>query len=358
MLPASVFAAGLCFQVAVAQNENKAPSSCEACHAQQAMAQPKTAMARALRFASSDPLFQTSHDLTFQKGKFTYKIARENDGKVLYSVTDGADTLSVPVQYVMGAGSRTFVIEHHGALYESLVSYFPRIDGLDTTIGDQDVDPRSLTEAMGRELTRHESTACFGCHATGAVSGQQLRLTSFFPGVTCAHCHAGAGEHVAALTSGKPGITPPKLNRLSSEEISTLCGQCHRTWETVVRNRWRGPINVRFQPYRLANSRCFDGVDSRMSCIACHDPHQEVVHEEKAYDSKCLACHSASAKPSAGMLARHTDLPASKVIMTSCPIGKEKCVSCHMPKVDLPGAHLTFADHDIRVVHPGESYPN
>jgi formate-dependent nitrite reductase cytochrome c552 subunit len=33
------------------------------------------------------------------------------------------------------------------------------------------------------------------------------------------------------------------------------------------------------------------------------------------------------------------------------------CVTCHMPKLELPGAHHKFSDHRIRVVRPGKSYP-
>ena len=64
-----------------------------------------------------------------------------------------------------------------------------------------------------------------------------------------------------------------------------------------------------------------------------------------AYDGKCLACH-APAPPSAAT--------AAKV----CPVSKGNCVSCHMPKVELPGSHARFTDHDIRIVRANESYPN
>jgi hypothetical protein len=29
-----------------------------------------------------------------------------------------------------------------------------------------------------------------------------------------------------------------------------------------------------------------------------------------------------------------------------------------MPKVELPGSHARFTDHDIRIVRANESYPN
>jgi len=41
----------------------------------------------------------------------------------------------------------------------------------------------------------------------------------------------------------------------------------------------------------------------------------------------------------------------------SCPVGKEACISCHMPRYELPGANQVFADHWIRIPRKGEGYP-
>ena len=62
-----------------------------------------------------------------------------------------------------------------------------------------------------------------------------------------------------ALAGGKPAPLPRKLGEMAAEEMSNFCGECHRTWESVVGLRLFGEKNVRFQPYRLANSQCFLG---------------------------------------------------------------------------------------------------
>jgi hypothetical protein len=128
-------------------------------------------------------------------------------------------------------------------------------------------------------------------------------------------------------------------------EISNLCGQCHRTWEEVMRGPLWGPFDVRFQPYRLANSKCFDGADRRISCVGCHDPHHEVVRDAGSYDVKCLACHGSNAR-------------AGSATVKSCPVATSGCVTCHMPKVDVPGLHQPFTDHQIRIVRAGDKYPD
>jgi hypothetical protein len=108
---------------------------------------------------------------------------------------------------------------------------------------------------------------------------------------------------------------------------------------------------VRFQPYRLELSKCFTGNDRRTSCLACHDPHQQVNHNAGYYDSKCLACHAP--QKASNMAGSSTTSAATK----TCPVAKANCVTCHMPKVQPPGIHATFTDHMIRIAKAGEPYP-
>jgi hypothetical protein len=313
------------------------------------MDQARTPMGLALALPGTNPVLETHPKLTARKGAYTYTV--ETHGKEsTYSVTDGVHTVSSPIRWGFGAGAQTWVLERGGKFYESLVSFYPAIKGLDTTTGDERLTPRSAEEAFGRELSQDESKACFGCHATNTQLGGGLNLGSMKPGVTCERCHAGAGTHMEEISLKKLTPAPQALGTLSSEGISNFCGQCHRPWELVVRSRWRGEMNVRFQPYRLANSRCFNGADRRISCLACHDPHHDVVRKSSAYDAKCLACHASSSSL----------VPATAETPKSCPIAKTNCTSCHMPKVTLPGggSHLSFTDHQIRVVRPGDAYPN
>jgi Cytochrome c554 and c-prime len=326
--------------------------TCATCHSAEAALQPLTGMGRALGTPDTDPGLRTHPKLTVQKGPFSYTVETRED-KSIYSVTDGTRTISVPVRWQFGAGNHTWLLERDGHLYESIVSYYQSIDGLDTTTGDEVLRPKTLEDAFGRELGPTEAKACFGCHATNAVVDGMLNLQSLHPGVSCQHCHIGAGQHLTDIVKGNVASVPPDLSRFTTEDLSTFCGQCHRTWETVVRHHWRGQINVRFQPYRLANSKCFNGADPRISCIACHNPHQSLNRDLASYDSKCLTCHAASTDSSLRPAAAAKPAGAK-----ACPVAKSKCVSCHMPKVPMLGDLLTFTDHEIRIVKPGDQYPN
>lgn len=333
--------------VAEQTSEKSLATACAGCHSSQAKTQPQTPMGRALQLPGTDPTLVSHPRLTFQKFGFSYVVETKN-GQSTYSVSDGAQTITLPIRWNFGKGAQTWMFERNGAYYESLVSYYPSIDGLDITTGDSSITPKTLDEALGRKLRPSEPKDCFGCHSTGAVSDGRLTLDHLESGITCEHCHAGASAHLISAFQGQGAETaPPDLKRLSSEDISNFCGQCHRSWEMVIRSHWRGEINVRFQPYRLANSKCFSGTDPRISCIACHDPHKNLVTETVAYDEKCLACHSANnAKATASQTAK------------SCPVAASNCASCHMPEVKLPNGLMSFHDHFIRVVKPGSPYPD
>jgi hypothetical protein len=324
-------------------------SSCTNCHAAQSADQPQTPMGRALQFSETDPLFNTHPVLTFRKGPYTYTVETKENNKI-YSVTDGTRTISLPIPWSFGQGAQTWVLEVNGELYESMVSYYPSIDGLEITTGDEGLKPASLDEAVGRKLLKTEPKDCFGCHSTNAVANGKLYLETMEPGVNCEHCHTGAVAHMIAGVQGKAYETaPPDLGKFTSEDMSNFCGRCHRTWATVVRSGSQGPVDVRFQPYRLANSKCFDGIDPRISCLACHDPHKDLVKSTSYYDGKCLACHAL--KNSAPPKNAPSDAKA-------CPVATANCVSCHMPEVKLPNGLVTFHDHEIRIVKPGSVYPN
>lgn len=325
-----------------------ATATCASCHRAQAFSQPGTQMGRAMQVPGDNPDLVAHPKMTFRNGAYSYSVDTRN-GQSQYSVTDGTHTLTLPILWAMGAQAQTWVVEHNGKMYESLVSYYPTMNGLYLTVGDDTMAPKTLEEAIGRPLSEEDAKTCFGCHATNAIVDHKLNLATLKPGLTCEHCHTGAAAHLESAIKGDHNDLPPSLGDLSTEDISNFCGGCHRSWELVVRAGWKGPSNVRFQPYRLANSKCFNGADPRISCIACHDPHQKVVRDVAYYDSKCLACHSPTLQTAASPASPHAK---------SCPVAKTNCSSCHMPKVPFPGGHFVFTDHQIRVVRPNEAYPN
>jgi len=323
---------------------------CVQCHANKVKTQQATAMAKALQSVGDCDILRSRPRLTFRSGPYSYEIAREGN-RSLYTVTDGTTKISEPILWCFGRGGagQTYLFQHNGAFYQSRISFYNDVQGLGVTLGAAHLTPNSLDEAAGDALNSSTTRDCFACHSTGAVRDRQLKLDQLIAGVSCESCHGPGEKHTAAMRAGNyqaKQIFNPK--RLNTEEVSNFCGACHRTWEQIASLHLYNINNVRFQPYRLANSKCYDAEDRRISCIACHDAHKDPEHEPLFYDSKCTACHNADPK-----IAR-----VDKQIAATCKVGKQRCVTCHMPKVEIPGSHFQFTDHQIRIARAGEPYPN
>jgi hypothetical protein len=318
---------------------------CAVCHPAQAKTFHENSMSRALYTVAS--CFQLQGDIhyTWAVDQFKYSIERKQDA-VIYRVTDGKNVFEAPLEYAFGQGmaGQTYVFSVDGSFYETRVSYYADLKGLDLTVGAANAKPATLLDAAGRRMDEVDTRNCFGCHTTGARIANSLQLKSYEPGVQCESCHGPGGSHIDSIKDGKPASGSIRgLKGMNPQQTNEFCGVCHRTWETVMTMGLRGPNNARFPPYRLTNSPCFSVEDRRIACTACHDPHRALVVGDRNYDSKCTACHN-------------TENASLK--KKTCPVGKQACTSCHMVRVETPEAHHAFRDHWFRVVRAKDGYPD
>jgi hypothetical protein len=329
--------------------------ACAECHKSEVITQRQSSMGMAMESVAESRILTAHPRMAFRDGKYSYEIARRNN-QSFFTVTDGVEAISLPILFAFGQGKagQTYVLQYDGAFYEGRVSFYNEIRGLDLTIGQPRTTPASLREALGRRLSEDESLRCFSCHSTGAASGGQLHLDRLTLGIRCEACHGPGGEHIAASKAGQPSaklIFNPA--RLSGDELTQdFCASCHRVSDKLSLLRSLGINNVRFQPYRIFNSKCYSD-DRRISCTACHNPHEPLKHDAAYYDAKCLACHQSDAKA-----VKPAARPDDESLAPVCRVGTKDCTSCHMPKVEPPGAHFKFTDHNIRIVRPNEAYPN
>ena len=319
--------------------------ACAHCHPAEARSYLTTPMAQALAPPEESKVLRANPLLTFRKDSYVYKVVKTKSGST-FTVTDGAQSISAPIRWAVGHGvgrvGQTFVFEYGGLFYESQVSYYARVGGLDITMGHTRKPPEIIEEALGYWIDESAVMVCLRCHATAAATGNHLQVDQMIPGIGCEGCHGPGADHIEAMQGGNvkdshifnPGRLPPG-------RITAFCGACHRTTAQEKALKLHGVENVRFQAYRLENSRCYDPADSRISCVACHNPHQTVEREVSFYDATCVACHNGRSST-----------------VRRCPVGKRDCVTCHMPKVLVPGAHTEFTDHRIRVACPNGPYPD
>lgn len=329
---------------------------CAACHKQIALTQQKTPMAHAASRASETEALRSNPKLSLSTPPFQTVITNHR-GSFKYDVSGRGDSISADLQWTIGDGvkGQTFILSYLGTLFESQVSYFPSIGGLDITPEHPRTPPEFPEAALGAPQTEKAAQQCFACHTTASSVRQEFDPDHATPGVTCEACHGPGSRHVKAIeakqlkTAAEAILDPGSFGAV---DLVDFCGACHRAPMDVAAAKDYAPLNIRFQPYRLSKSRCWSRPDPRITCVACHDPHEPLVHDAASYDAKCLACHGSAASASTAAVA---DPPRSRPSI--CPVATNRCVTCHMPKYENSQFHGSFTDHDIRVVHPGDPYP-
>jgi len=325
------------------------PAACARCHATHAQSQLGTSMAHTAMPAAEAPTLRDNPALRFRSETHTYEI-RTSAGQSLYSVTasDGSSS-SAPLVWAFGAGKvgQTYLFARGGVFQEARLSYFSG-HGADFTPARAIKAPKDLADAMARPIPDAEARRCFACHNTASTVAGVFDTKGLIPGITCEACHGPGRKHVEALEQKKLGpaleaiLNPAKLDPAASVDF---CGACHATFWDVKLAGEEGIAALRSQPNRLQSSKCWGAGDARITCVACHDPHVPLVREAAAYDSRCLSCHAQAAASPAIAATPAKDHPGR-----ACPVARENCVTCHMPRYEAPGMHHEFTDHKIRIV--------
>jgi Cytochrome c554 and c-prime len=344
-------------QNGVTRAEYVGPGACTPCHAGKVASQKSTPMAQTSMHADDADILHSHPEMHFAISHYRYEI-KSTGKRSVYTVTDGPRTLSATVLWAFGTGrvGQSYLFKRDdGNFYEARVTYFETLKTLDFTPSRALTSPKDVEEAMYRPVDAAEIGRCFACHTTALTIGNRFDEKNLILGVTCEACHGPGAKHVAsaeaATMAGMPDAargTMFNASQLSPTDSVDFCGACHGTWWDIKLSGVKGVSTARSQPYRLESSKCWGKGDSRITCIACHDPHQQLQTDPSAYEGVCLKCHAASAGEK--KTASHPGMP--------CPSNTRNCVSCHMPKVYVPEMHYNFTDHRIRVVKQGDAYPD
>ena len=257
------------------------------------------------------------------------------------------------IAYVVGSGRRgqSFLYWSGDALFQMPVSWWSSLHTWSSSPG-----PRQVDRPM--DFDRGISARCLECHTTYFEWKPDLSRDNRFEhgneilGITCERCHGAGKEHVAREQSllhrvRLPAIVNPA--RLSRERQMDMCAQCHGGLGepqtpsfTYVAGRQLAPylrlprdaqpaVDIHAsQVTLLERSACFR--NSQMTCLTCHDVHQE-QRDVRAMSGRCLTCHT----------------------QQSCPLFAQqgqaivgRCVDCHMPRQK---SNLIVADHEGQVMH-------
>lgn len=333
-------------------------AACAKCHSDIYNSQQQSQMARTLKHAGQGSVTPAELHGAYQLGEYHYTLSTGKSGLLMHVADAHGARADAEMQWVFGSGDvgQSFLWQKGDSFRESRFNYFAELSNFAATPGRLHGTPLSMDSAVGRPIANFEAKTCFSCH-TNNISAD---LTTITPGVGCESCHGPGRAHTQAMeqraataTSVAKGehldthiLNPDDMTPVQQVD---LCGSCHSTsWDVRLMGAV-GVQTVRFPAYRLEKSHCWAGKgDQRLVCTSCHDPHAPLQKNDVAYDAACLACHTTK------------DHPVKDVAHTAsaCPVATTKCVSCHMPKVELPEMHYGFTDHNIRIARDTSAFPD
>lgn len=316
--------------------------ACAACHPQQSGVHSASEHARAMSrvdVAGHGELFRRPSDVHDSVRDIRYRTAVEGDRCVLIASSAAGSTVA-EAEYGFGSGKHgiTYLGKQRELGLELRLSYYPHPKRWGFSPGQQ-LNGRSGGMVLETGLMKPAETVqgCFVCHSTvvGKENDRLLPETTMM-GVGCEACHGPAQDHVAAMQKGEKKLHLPRLGKMDPQRVSQeLCGQCHRS---PAGEDLGDPFNrsqlPRLQGLAMAQSRCFTNSAGKLSCLTCHDSHDQKPQPRSFYNLKCLNCHTGSKPPE-----------------PPCPIEpKGDCVSCHMPAqpVGMP-FDLRYRTHWIKV---------
>ena len=305
-------------------------AACQPCHAAEFTSHQKSRHMSTLHDATPAALGSLAPALGVTPGGIA--LTQEGAGLAV-KMAKKSGTQTVPLAFVLGSGKTgmTFLALLEQGSAEIFQSYFPNQKKWHTTPGQQDYAHGSLGRPYDESTTRH----CLGCH-TVTLPLDSLKPERRFYGVGCEACHGPGSRHVAAKQQGRKTDDSRlrQFDRSSGKAVNELCGRCHRTATDLATMDPREKASTqRFQPFGLSLSKCFIQSKDQLTCVTCHNPHEDASTDQRRYEKTCLSCHSSPRK--------------------TCPVNTtEKCVSCHMPtRAVFPGSPLPnqMADHFIKI---------
>jgi hypothetical protein len=344
-------------------------ATCRSCHQEIHETFVHTGMGRSLGVAHarrSDASFG-AHALVYDTLSDLYYFPYLRDSSLFireFRLDTAGDTIHKRVEqvaYIIGSGHHTnsHLVNFNGYIYQAPITYYTQDASWDLAPGFQD-----FNERFSRLLT----SECITCHNDypTLAEGSLNRYTSMPEGIACERCHGPGEIHVREKLAGitvdtttGPDYSIVNPRRLPRDLQMDLCQRCHlqgiallEPGKTFYDFRPGMPLREIFNVYlprftnshekfimasqadRLRLSACY--LESEMSCLTCHNPHQSVQELGDTYfNTTCESCHTKS-NPSCST-------PANELALAG-----NNCVHCHMPpsgSVDIP--HVNITDHYI-----------
>lgn len=288
--------------------------------------------------------FEPGHNTFVYDSSHTVAMEKRDSGFYEVGYKDGVEKIAKRIDIIVGSASKgqTYITRYGNILFQLPVSYF-------TAANKWANSP--LYPIVPVIFDRPITSRCLECHSTYAqvlsppgVEPEQFGETIIY-GVDCEKCHGPAARHVE-FHSTHPGekkgqfiIEPASFSRRQSLD---LCGLCHsgrldkttpsftftagKRLADYFRVDTTAPppdpekIDVHGNQYGLLRaSKCFR-MSPTMTCLTCHNPHQNERGETALFSQRCMSCHNGN----------NTHL--CKLTASIGPSIEKNCIDCHMPR--------------------------
>ncbi|MCB9385615.1 MAG: tetratricopeptide repeat protein [Bryobacterales bacterium] len=353
--------------------------TCLPCHEKEVRNYLSTPMGRSFYLPSSGNMPEDwNASFRHEASGRTYEMFRRGESYYVrrYRIDEKGrrvDALERKVTHVMGSGerARSYLYQSaDGRIVELPVSWYAQEGRWAMAPG--------YDRPNHAGFTRLVNNRCMFCHnaypdvppeAARPGRDDDPRFPAELPlGIDCARCHGPGAKH-AASAKATDIVNPAKLQPARANET---CMQCHfesttfRLPETVRRfertfydyqpgqpledyvvhfdhapgKGWDEKFEIVSAAYRMRQSECFLRSEERLTCVACHNPHDRPAPEARAerYRRACQECHGEST-----LAATHEP-------------SQTDCVACHMPRRRTEDVvHVVMTDHKItRRPPPGD----
>ena len=349
--------------------------ACVPCHLDICRTFRKTGMGRSMSLpadaapSSLIPTPSTVHDEKLDRyfqvfadppGLYQSEFQRSSDGRDIFRDTKR-------IEYVIGAGENGlgYIVRRGQYLFEAPLSFYTKL---------QRWQPSPGFEFADYGFDRPILTECVSCHCgrSRPIPGRDgMYEDPPFEelAIGCENCHGPGQLHVeerrkaVPLSSAmdtaivNPAKLPPRL-------ADNVCMACHEGGDVRIPQPGKSIMDFRpgtpldrtmavftippqprssrgsplLKHYSLMIlSQCYLRTAGKLSCITCHDPHQQPAGTDAVnyYRRKCLGCHT-----------QQSCLLPVGVRMKKVPAND--CAGCHMPKQELQViTHSALTNHRI-----------
>jgi hypothetical protein len=362
--------------------------ACSKCHSDIYQRFSRTSMGHSMSPVTPSFLESTSSSASFVHERLNRRFeVYLQDGNLFQSESgieaNGKESFrsAHPIEWIIGAGVNGYgaILRTNGYLFQAPLSFYSR--------------PMKWAPSPGYEFTdlgfnRPITPGCIFCHSgrpnpVAGTNGRFERAPFSELAIGCENCHGPGAAHLGAMSGASlpSRKNPAYLNtaivnpgRLTPYLADNICMACHQTGDARVLKPGKAykdyrpghplddTLSILMVPptpespptadhvehyYSMTLSKCYRASQGRLSCITCHDPHEEPTREEAPayFRGKCLTCHTNQS----------CKLP---IEMRTQNTVANNCTGCHMPKREIQViSHSSATNHRI-VATPDEPYPD